>query len=71
MQAFSSHSLDEMFRFTFSDRPMPRTVMMRMFYSARTGTTWIFTANPDGSPLVANHDGPVCDVRDAPYALVV
>ena len=70
VEAFSSHQLDEMFRFTFSDRLMPRTVMMRMYYSARTGTTWIFTANPDGSPLVADHGRPLCDVRDAPHALV-
>ena len=68
VEAFSSHHLDEMFRFTFSHGMMPRTVMMRMYYSARTGTIWIFTANPDGSGLVVGRGGPLCDVRDAPSA---
>ncbi len=67
VEAFSSHQLDEVFRFTFTHGMMPRSVMMRMYYSARTGTVWIFTANPDGSPLIA---GPVCDVRDAPQVRV-
>ena len=63
VEAFSSRHLDETFRFTFSHVALPRTVMMRMYYSARMGTVWIFTANPDGSPLA---DGATpCDVRDA------
>jgi photoactive yellow protein len=69
VEAFSSHQMDETFRFTFSHGVMPRTVLMRMYYSPRIGTVWIFTANPDGSPLAAG-DVPVCDVRDTPRALV-
>lgn len=69
VDAFSAHHLDETFRFTFSHGTLPRTVMMRMYYSVRTGTMWIFTANPDGSPL-ASGDGQACDVRDAPQAMV-
>jgi photoactive yellow protein len=70
VEAFSSHALDEMFRFTFSDGLMPRTVMVRMYYSARTGTIWLFTANPDGSPIGHGHNAPYCDIRDAPAARV-
>jgi photoactive yellow protein len=51
VEAFTSRFLDERFRFTFSHDMMPRTVQIRMFYSARTGTVWLFMANPDGSPL--------------------
>jgi photoactive yellow protein len=69
VEAYSSHHLDEMFRFTFIDGMMPRTVLVRMYYSARTGTIWIFTANPDGSPFVYGQHTP-CDVRDAPSARV-
>jgi photoactive yellow protein len=64
VEAFSSHQLDDTFRFTFTDGLMPRTVLMRMYYSARLGTVWIFTANPDGSPLLAVED-PERDGRDA------
>ena len=67
VEAFSSRHLDETFRFTYSDHAMPRTVLMRMYYSARTGTTWIFTACPDGSPLAG---ATPCDVRDADRRLV-
>lgn len=69
VDAFSSHQLDETFRFTFSHGTLPRTVMMRMYYAVRTGTVWIFTASPDGSPL-ATSAGHVCDVRDVKQALV-
>ncbi|MEQ1692444.1 MAG: PAS domain-containing protein [Gemmatimonas sp.] len=66
--AFASHHLDDVFRFTFTHAMMPRTVMMRMYYSTRTGTVWIFTANPDGSAI--GTDAPRCDVRDGPQARV-
>jgi photoactive yellow protein len=68
VNAFAAHQLDDMFRFTYEHLYMPRTVLMRMYFSARTGTLWIFTANPDGSALGAN--GPHCDVRDGPHARV-
>ena len=68
VDAFASHHLDETFRFTFSDHAMPRTVLMRMYYSARTGTTWIFTACPDGSPLAS--EDTACPLRDAEKRLV-
>lgn len=51
VEAFTSRHLDETFRFTFIHHMMPRTVQIRMFYSARTRTIWLFIANPDGSPL--------------------
>lgn len=52
VEAFASKHLDAVFRFTFSDLMLPRTVMMRMYYSTRTETVWIFTANPDGTSSV-------------------
>ncbi|MBL0169900.1 MAG: hypothetical protein IPP90_04075 [Gemmatimonadaceae bacterium] len=64
VEALASRHLDDVFRFTFSHLFMPRTVLMRMYYSIRTGTVWIFTANPDGSAIGTN--APVCDVRDGP-----
>lgn len=68
VEAFTTHHLDAVFRFTYLHLYMPRTVLMRMYYSARTGTLWIFTANPDGSALDAG--GAHCDVRDAPQTRV-
>ena len=68
VEAFSSHHLDDMFRFTFSHLALPRTVLMRMYYSARTGTIWIFTANPDGSALGIG--APRCDIRDGQHRAV-
>lgn len=65
VEAFSTHQLDEMFRFTFTHAAMPRTIQLRMYYSVRSGTLWLFTANPDGSPLNRDNDAPVCDVRDS------
>lgn len=53
VEAFSSHQMDEMFRFTFIDGMLPRSVMVRMYYASRTGTLWMFTANPDGSPIAS------------------
>jgi photoactive yellow protein len=60
VEGFSSHHLDEVFRFTFTHAMMPRTVLMRMYYSPRTGSIWMFTANPDGSPI-----GPAAGRREA------
>lgn len=62
VEAFCSRGFDETFRFTFIDGVMPRTVRMRMYYSMRTSSLWLFIANPDGSPL----NGPVRH-SDAPY----
>ena len=49
--AFAHHHCDDVFRFTFTHADLPRTVQIRMYYSARTDTIWIFTALPDGSPI--------------------
>lgn len=57
VEAFSSHQMDEMFRFTFIDGMLPRSVMVRMHYASRTGTLWMFTANPDGSPIASANAG--------------
>lgn len=70
VEAFSTHALDEMFRFTFTHGMLPRTVCLRMYYSVRSGTLWLFTANPDGSALMRDDHIPVCDVRDS-YAASV
>lgn len=51
VEAFTARHMDEVFRFTFIHAALPRTVQIRMFYSARTETIWLFIANPDGSPL--------------------
>ncbi len=51
VEGFSTHQLEAQFRFTFTHGALPRTVQMRMYYSARTSSIWIFIANPDGSPL--------------------
>ncbi len=69
VEAFSSHHLDDVFRFTFSHGLLPRTVLIRMYYSVRTGTLWLFTANPDGSPI-GEREAPVCDIRDRATAHV-
>jgi len=63
--AFSTRHLDETFRFTFTHGAMPRSVQMRMYFAARTSTLWIFTANPDGTPLAEIPDpaGDPCDHR--------
>ena len=64
VEAFSTKECDQQFRFTFTHGDLPRTVQLRMFYSPRTATLWLFTANPDGSPIGRGSDAPVCDVRD-------
>ena len=65
VEAYSSRYLDETFRFTFIDSMMPRTVMVRMYFSTRTDTIWLFTANPDGSSLGVGQTSAMCPVRDA------
>lgn len=50
-QAVDEHRLDETFQHTFSCGPLPRRVQMRMYYSVRTRSVWMFVAKPDGSPL--------------------
>lgn len=48
---FVRRELDDEFRVTFLHDDLPRSVRMHMYYSKRTATIWIFSANPDGSPL--------------------
>lgn len=50
-RAISDRRLDETFAYTFSCGPLPRRVLVRMYYSVRTGSVWLFVAKPDGSPL--------------------
>lgn len=50
-RAFEEQRLDETFQYTFSCAEMPRRVMVRMYYSVRTRSLWLFVAKPDGSPL--------------------
>jgi photoactive yellow protein len=45
--------LDETFSFTFTCPPSPRRVLVRMYYSVRSKSVWVFVAKPDGSPLTA------------------
>lgn len=48
---FHDRELDTMFRVTYTHTDYPRTALVRMYFAVRTGTMWIFTANPDGSPV--------------------
>lgn len=50
-QAIDDHKLDDTFQYTFSSGPVPRRVLLRMYYSVRTRSVWMFIAKPDGSPL--------------------
>lgn len=50
-QAISDRSLDETFQYTFSCGPTPRHVQLRIYYSVRTRSVWLFVAKPDGTPL--------------------
>ena len=52
LEAFDEKDLDDTFLFTFSCSHLPRRVQVRMYYCVRTASTWIFTAQPDGTPLV-------------------
>ncbi len=47
----AEEKLDVTFTFTFSCTLLPRRVMVRMYYSVRTKSVWLFLANPDGSPF--------------------
>ncbi len=51
LEAVDEKALDETFPFTFSCSHPPRRVQVRMYYCARTASTWVFTAQPDGTPL--------------------
>lgn len=51
LEAIDSQSLDETFLFTYTCSLQSRRVQVRMYYCVRTATTWIFTAQPDGTPL--------------------
>ena len=51
VDAFEAEHCDEVFRFTFTCRDVPRTVRLRMYFALRTSTIWLFTAAPDGAPL--------------------
>ncbi len=51
VDAFASQSCDDVFRFTYTCGDLPRTVRLRMYFSMRTDTIWLFTAAPDGAPL--------------------
>ena len=50
-QATADQAFDETFLYSFSCGPTPRGVLLRMYYSARTHSVWLFVAKPDGSPL--------------------
>jgi len=50
-QAVMDRRFDETFQYTFSCGPVPRPVLVRMYYSVRTKSVWLFVAKPDGSPL--------------------
>lgn len=50
-RGFEEQRLDDTFQYTFSCADIPRRVMVRMYYSVRTRSVWLFVAKPDGSPL--------------------
>lgn len=54
--ALAQEQFDETFAFTFACGMLPRRVQVRMYYSARCGSLWIFTARPDGGALAADDD---------------
>lgn len=49
LEGVAQQRLDHTFSFTFSCALMPRRVMVRLYYSMRTGTVWLFAGQPDGS----------------------
>lgn len=51
LEGIAEQRLDDTFSFTFSCALMPRRVMVRQYYSVRTGSVWLFVAQPDGSPF--------------------
>jgi photoactive yellow protein len=50
-QAVIDRRVDDTFQYTFSCGPVPRRVQLRMYYSVRTKSVWLFVAKPDGTPL--------------------
>jgi len=54
LDGVAERSLDNTFSFTFSCALMPRRVMVRQFFSIRTGSVWLFVGQPDGSPFSRN-----------------
>lgn len=50
-QAVMDRRFDDTFHTTFSCGPVPRRVQLRMYYSVRTKSVWLFVAKPDGGPL--------------------
>ncbi len=54
LEGVSAQHLDDTFRFTFSCALMPRRVMLRQYFSRRTGSVWLFIGRPDGSAFTWN-----------------
>lgn len=50
-QAVTDEHFDDTFHYTFACGPAPRRVQLRMYYSGRTKSVWLFVAKPDGTPL--------------------
>jgi two-component system, chemotaxis family, sensor kinase Cph1 len=63
--AVEEQRLDETFPFTFICAHLPRRVLVRMYYSVRTSSVWVFTAKPDGSALDHHHAAIVSDALRA------
>lgn len=59
LEAIESQSLDDTFLFTYTCSLPSRRVQVRMYYCVRTASTWIFTAQPDGTPLARVIDVPL------------
>ena len=51
LEGVAEERLDHTFSFTYSCASMPRRVMIRQYFSARTGSVWLFVGQPDGSPF--------------------
>ena len=51
LEGVAEERLDHTFSFTYSCASMPRRVMIRQYFSARTGSVWRFVSQPDGSPF--------------------
>jgi photoactive yellow protein len=62
----ASRRLDETFVYTFMCGLLPRRVQLRMYYSVRTGSVWLFLAQPDGSPFERDYVVPASDIRPVP-----
>ncbi|WP_411281591.1 hypothetical protein [Gemmatimonas sp.] len=67
LEGVAAQRLDDTFNFTFSCALMPRRVMVRQYYSMRTGSVWLFVGQPDGSAFTrhtASHG--LSAVRETP-----